>query len=223
MDLTNSSGGTGSSSEPTGKVRAVWAAILNQWPHTVIDRADPAGIWSQAINGLSTEAIRHAVGLLKNDTGEWAPTAGQFRALARSYQPVSVARKRTRRDAKENAKRATATWFSYRITQHLGAVPLDNEPRGLHKGTHWAGSVLRTEPPVINYHGKFDYRAVADAAPLPDSRPVKTMAQAQDLHRPCWDALWAMFEEVWQLGHQGASPLATLVGNEDHGAADLRG
>ena len=79
----------------------------------------------------------------------------------------------------------------------MGSAELENKPRSLPDGCRWAGDLHRPAPPVIDYHGEFDYRAVADAAPLPDNRSVASMAEAKRLHAPVWKALRAGFEEAW--------------------------
>lgn len=78
-------------------------------------------------------------------------------------------RKKATAGEQEAARAATNAAFANRIIKHLGlVVPL--------------------EPP--RYSGAFDYRAVANAAPLPNVKDHK--------HEYYWNECWRIFNEQWE-------------------------
>lgn len=62
-------------------------ALRQQWPNTLVDVIDPAGVWSNAIDPLSIDQIRHGIKSLATITADFALTCAQFRALALTYSP----------------------------------------------------------------------------------------------------------------------------------------
>lgn len=61
-------------------------AILQMWPSAKIDPKDPAGIWSTAVNDLSSEQIRYGIAQMARSDRQYALNPGQFRAIAMAFR-----------------------------------------------------------------------------------------------------------------------------------------
>lgn len=167
-NLTNYNASQNNSSGVTEKVRAVMVAILQQWPSAQIDTTDPANIWSNAINPLTTDQISYGIRKLATITNSYPINAAQFAAYARAMPVVEAPVKALPVGERDIAKRATNSAYANRVMQHLDlVVPL----------------------PEIKYEGDFDYRTVADCATLP---PI-----GNHDHKPYWRQLGEIFNEEW--------------------------
>ena len=129
---------------------------------------DPAGIWGNAINPLSTQQIAYGVKKLASITERYPINAAQFAAYARSMPSTEKPKPALPVGEKDIAKRAVNSAYANRVMKHLGlVVPL----------------------PEIKYEGDFDYQAVADCATLPEIGNHK--------HKYFWDQLHKIFNEEW--------------------------
>lgn len=159
------------------KTRAVMAAILQQWPHTKLDTRDPTGVWSNAIDALSVEAVRYAIGALKYDTSDFAPTPPQFRASALAYSPPAPPR---RERIADNGERAVA----------LDAA------RGM-----YARKLGGSSPKETSYAGTFDVAAVVAATPIPsEDKRAEWAEQSKFSPVTAWyfEQLEANFARAWE-------------------------
>ena len=170
MDLVTSNARQTNSPGASEKVRAVMIAIQQQWPHAQIDMRDPAGVWSNPIDSLSNEEVKHGIKQLRTITEKFPINAAQFRAHAKSYRPPPQKSKPqiaySERDA---ARKACHGAYGNRLMRHLGLVlPI----------------------PKPDYCGVFDYNSVASAAPLPNPENHK--------HEWHWSELRRIFDEEWK-------------------------
>lgn len=93
-------------------------AILQMWPGAKVDPKDPAGIWSAAVNDLSSDQIRYGIQQMARTPKEYPLNPAQFRALAMSYRAPPPRRMQEIDDTSEK----TTAW---RATQQQMAAKLN--------------------------------------------------------------------------------------------------
>ena len=169
MAETNSSNAQTNSSV-SRKVRAVMAAISQQWPNAQIDSRDPTGVWSNAIDTLSDDQVRYGIRQLAHITNEFALNPAQFRAhaLTMPEAPPKPAQRVTEGERGVVLK-ALNTAYAHRIFRKLGmGFPLAESP----------------------YTGSFDFMSIVNATPLPEADNHN--------HKWYWEQLWKNFNEAWK-------------------------
>lgn len=167
-DLTNYSEKQTGYSGVTEKVRAVMIAIKQQWPHAEVDMRDPAGVWSNAINPLSTQQISYGVKKLASITDRYPINAAQFAAYAKAMPYAEKPKPALPVGEKDVARRATFLAYASRCNNRGGV------------------EVPQIE---ISYHGEFDYQGVANSAVLPEI--------GNHNHKRHWHELARIFDEEW--------------------------
>lgn len=92
-------------------------AILQMWPGAKVDPKDPAGVWSAAVNDLSSEQIRYAIQQMARTPKEYPLNPAQFRAIAMAYRAPSPRRHAEVQDesAKSRAWRSTQQQFAAKL------------------------------------------------------------------------------------------------------------
>lgn len=134
----------GPNTKTSSATRAVLAAIGQCWPNSQFDQTDPAGVWANALTGLSKLQITHGIRALSAQTSAFPPSPGQFRALCVGFRASETDEPRRVRDmsARGIAWRACQAAYARRLT-------------GMQ-----LGQVLNTT---------FDVARVVEAAPVPKS------------------------------------------------------